>query len=63
MQFLEDGVQTVACTITEEILDLEKIEKGVYYLCCENKDANQLCSYCTAADLHLSFCACSLLVK
>ena len=29
-------------------------EKPVYYICCENKDADQLCSYCTA-DLHLCY--------
>ena len=29
--------------------------KGLYYLCSENKGADQLRSYC-AADLHLCFC-------
>ena len=32
------------------------IEEGLYYLCSENKEADQLRSYC-AADLHLSFFA------
>ena len=30
------------------------IEEGLYYLCSENKEVDQLCSYC-AADLHLCF--------
>ena len=30
------------------------VEEGVYYLCSENKNADQLCSYCTA-DLDLCF--------
>ena len=30
------------------------IEEGLYYLCSENKEADQLRSYC-AADLHLCF--------
>ena len=29
-------------------------EEGLYYLCCENKDTDQLHGY-RAADLHLSF--------
>ena len=33
------------------------IEEGLYYLCSENKEADQLRSYC-AADLHLCFCIC-----
>ena len=33
---------------------IQKVE-GFYYLCSENKGADQLCSYC-AADLHLCFC-------
>ena len=38
-------------------------EEGLYLLCSENgenKDDNQLCSYCTA-DLHLCFRICRLL--
>ena len=31
--------------------------EGLYYLCSENKGADQLRSYC-AADLHLCFCIC-----
>ena len=30
------------------------VEEEVYYLCSENKGADQLCSYCTA-DLRLCF--------
>ena len=37
------------------------LEEGLYYLCIKNKDADQLCSYCTA-DLHLCFCICRLLL-
>ena len=37
------------------------IEEGSYYLCHENKGADQLCSYCTA-DLRLCFRLCRLLV-
>ena len=37
------------------------IEKGLYYLCSENKEADQLHSYCTA-DLHLCFRICKKLV-
>ena len=37
------------------------IEEGLYYLCSENKEAEQLRSYC-AADLHLSFRICKKLV-
>ena len=37
------------------------IEEGQYYLCGENKEADQLRSYC-AADLHLCFCICKKLV-
>ena len=33
-----------------------KVE-GLYYLCSENKGADQLHGYC-AADLHLCFCIC-----
>ena len=28
----------------------------MWYLCCKNKGADQLCSYCTLADLSLCFC-------
>ena len=31
--------------------------EGLYYLCSENKGADQLCGYCTA-DLRLCFCIC-----
>ena len=31
-----------------------KVEETLYYLCSENKGADQLCSYCTA-DLRLCF--------
>ena len=31
-----------------------QVEKELYYLCSENKGADQLCSYCTA-DLRLFF--------
>ena len=31
--------------------------EGLYYLCSENKGADQLCGYCTA-DLHLNFSIC-----
>ena len=53
-----------ACTSTEEtwkleISDLRK--EGVYYLCRENKVADQLRSYCEA-DLRLCFRICRLLV-
>ena len=34
--------------------------EGLYYLCSENKDADQLCCNCTA-DLHLCFHLCILL--
>ena len=37
------------------------IEEGLYYLCSENKDADQLRSY-GAADLYLCFCICKKLV-
>ena len=37
------------------------IEEGLYYLCSENKEADQLLSYC-AADLHLCFRICKKLV-
>ena len=37
------------------------IEEGLYYLCSENKEADQLHSYC-AADLHLCFRICKKLV-
>ena len=33
------------------------IEEGLYYLCSEFKEADQLHSYC-AADLHLCFRIC-----
>ena len=36
---------------------LDKIEEGLCYLCSGNKEADQLCSYCTA-DLHLCFRVC-----
>ena len=32
-------------------------EERLYYLCSENKDVDQLCSYCTA-ELHLCFRIC-----
>ena len=38
------------------------IEEGLYYLCSENKEADQLHSYC-AADLHLFFRICKKLVS
>ena len=38
-----------------------KEEEGLYNPCSENKDADQLCSYCTA-DLRLCFRLCMLLV-
>ena len=38
-----------------------KVEEILYYLCSENKRADQLCSYCTA-DLHLCFRLSILLV-
>ena len=31
------------------------VEEGLYYPCSGNKGADQLCSYCTAADLRLCF--------
>ena len=34
-------------------MDLETV-KELFYLCCENKGADQLCSYCKA-DLRLYF--------
>ena len=37
------------------------IEEGLYYLCSENKEADQLRSYC-AADMHLCFRICKKLV-
>ena len=37
------------------------IEEGLYYICSENKEADQLRSYCTA-DLHLCFRICKKLV-
>ena len=37
-----------------------KEEEGLYYLCSENKGADQLSSYCTA-DLRLCFSICRLL--
>ena len=37
-------------------------EDQLYYPCSENKGADQLCSYCTAADLHFWFRICRLLV-
>ena len=39
---------------------IEKVEES-YYLCSENKGADQLRSYCEA-DLCLCFCICRLLV-
>ena len=36
-------------------------EEGLYYPCSENKDADQLCSKCTA-ELRLCFRLCKLLV-
>ena len=36
---------------------MTKKEEGLYYLCSENRGANQLCSDCTA-DLHLCFRIC-----
>ena len=36
------------------------IEEGLYYLCSENKEADQLRGYC-AADLHLCFRICKKL--
>ena len=48
------------CTTTEDVWKLEilyKEEEGLYYLCSENKGADQLCGYRTA-DLHLCFCIC-----
>ena len=44
------------CTATQA-----KVEEGLFYLCSENKGADQLRSYCEA-DLHLCFCLCRLLV-
>ena len=38
-----------------------KEEEGLYYMCSENKGADQLSSYCTA-DLRLCFHLCKLLV-
>ena len=38
-----------------------KVEEELYYLSSENKDADQLCSYCEA-DLRLCFRLCRLLV-
>ena len=37
------------------------IEEGLYYLCSENKEADQLPSY-YAADLHLCFHICKKMV-
>ena len=37
-------------------------EEELYYLCSENKGADQLCSYCTA-DLRLCFRICKFLVS
>ena len=39
---------------------IKKVE-GLYYLCSENKGADQLCGYCEA-DLRLCFCICKTLV-
>ena len=40
-----------------------KEEEGLYYLYSKNKDADQLCSYCTADRcLFFFFCICRLLV-
>ena len=39
---------------------MEEVE-GLYYLCSENKGADQLCGYCKA-DLRLCFCICKRLV-
>ena len=36
-------------------------EEVLYYLCSKNKDADQLCSYCTA-DLRLCFCIYKMLI-
>ena len=50
-------------TATENDLRLEisysgSTVKGLYYLCCENKDADQLHLYC-AADLQFCFPICN----
>ena len=52
------------CAATEgglrlEILDLES--RGLYYLCSENKPADQLRG-CCEADLRLCLCICKMLV-
>ena len=39
---------------------VEKVERS-YYLCSENKGADQLCGY-RIADLCLCFCICKMLV-
>ena len=36
---------------------LDYVEEGLYFLCSENKENDQLHSYC-AADLHLCFRIC-----
>ena len=46
--------QKLACTVIElEIFDSRK--DGFYYVCSENKDANQLCRSNCTADLRLCF--------
>ena len=56
--------QKLACTVTEagqkpEISEIRR--KGLYYLCSENKGADQLCSDCTV-DVRLCYGICRFLV-
>ena len=46
-------LKKVAIGLKFRILEVE----GLYYLCSENKGADQLCGYC-AANLHLCFRIC-----
>ena len=43
-----------SCTVTEDGFGFRKYTEELYYPCGENKSADQLCSYCTAAS-HLCF--------
>ena len=47
------------CTVLEgeKLRIWIKVEQELYYLCSNNNDRDQLCSYCTA-DLLLCFCIC-----
>ena len=39
---------------TNQAVQLQKMARGLHYLCSENKGADQLCDY-READLHLCF--------